>query len=681
MLPGPSLYGPGTPGQPLGTPGNGVPGSVPILYTVMSGPTAVLSAVNPTTGAVVGSPVSLPGIQGSWSQVEGLHGNIYIGGYVGGDLYRYDPTTGIAENLGNPTGSDYIFSLSVDPATGIVWGGTFGKTGQLFSYNPATGQFENYGTMEPGEAYVRSVAAYGGMVYMGLGAAQPELLAFNPATGQKTLLNVPVPATYNVKADGGTVGTVQVVAPNRLYAEFLGGHLYDIPSDQLVSGFGEPASSVVSFETQGPTMYYVQRDTLKGTAAYGEGWIQAYNLASNTESTYTQPSASFAPYLWGDQAHEIWLVHLHNPHYPGVSIISLDARSHYWIYDPQNGAFTFYHLATPGQPETIESLGPGPAGTSDLYGAGYLQGNSFSYDPATHQAVEETGPGQSEIEVSANGDEIFATYPGGTVWRYDPAEAWQFGPSPLMQTNPVPIATLGNRQIRPFGAAVDTQGNVIIGSVPVYGTFGGALTKIHPSTGSLSALYPLPGMLSAQSPISLTALANGEVVAGTTVSGGTPNSTTPPATNDPALFPYTPSSQTVGAAVTAPFEGQWAIDGLVTDPSTGLVYGLTPDLLFSYDPSTGAIVSTESITQAAATPSTSDASYYNWGHSTGLVLGANGYLYAVDAAAAGGDVLEIDPQTLTYTVVAQGADRIGVDAAGDVYYAVNSELYELVPQS
>lgn len=676
---GPGLLGPGTPGQPLKSDGHGSHGTVPILFTVMSGPTAVLSMVNPATGAVVGNPVPLPGIQGAWSLVEGLHGNIYIGGYLGGNLYRYDPMTGVATNLGNPTGNGYIFSLSVDPTTGVVWGGTFGQAGQLFSYDPATGQFHNYGPVEPNEAYVRSVAAYGGRIYMGLGSKEPELVAFDPSTGQKTLYSVPIPSTYSVPRYGGTVGVVQVVAPNRLYAQFLGGDLYDIPSGQLVSTFGEPAGLGVSLESLGPKLFYVQHDTYRGTPNFGEGWIQGYNLASNQESTYTQPTAPFAPYLWGDQAHETWLVKFDTPQYPGVSIVALDARSHYWIYNLQNGAFTFFHLATPGQPETIESLGPGPAGTSDLYGAGYLQGNSFSYNPATKESVEETGPGQSEAELSVNGDEIFATYPGGRVWRYDPSRPWQFGPSPLMQKNPMSLGALGNEQIRPFAMVVDAQGNIVVGSVPTYGHFGGALTTVNSGTGAFSALYPLPGSLAALSPVSLAAN-SGQVVVGTTVSGGNPNSNPPPATNDPALFLYSPATRQVGTAVTAPFDGQWAVDGLVADPATGLVYGITPDLLFSYNPETGEVVSTQSISQAQIPPPAVKGSYYNWGHTTGLVLGANGYLYAIDAAA-GGDLLEIDPTTLAYTVVAQRADRIGTDAAGDVYYAVNANLYELVPQS
>jgi hypothetical protein len=668
-------------------PGRGVPPidseqpgqGVPVLYTVLSGPTAELAAVDPATGDAYGTPMSLPGIQGSWTLVQGQNGDVYIGGYEHGDLYRYDPATGVATNLGNPTGDSYIFSLTVDPTTGVIWGGTW-PSGEIFSYNPATNDFGQPVKVAPGETYARSVAAYNGHVYVGLGDATAELADHNADTGQTTL--IPLPASDRGVA--GTVGTVQVVAPDRLYVQFLGGLLYSIPDDHLVSTFGEPSGSAVSSQTLGARMFYVQRDARAATTDYGEGWFQAYDLKTNTEQVYTSPTASFAPYLWGNQPHEVWLVDLHNGAFPGTSIVTLDARAHLTVFDLQTGAFSFTTLTNlPGQPEDIETLGPGPVGTSTLVGSGYLQGDSFTYTPRAGPPVENEGPGQAEGIASVGADIYFGTYPGGTIWRYDPSEPFVFGPSPLLQENPVPVHTIGHNQIRPFVLTPDGAGNLVVGSVPDYGQFGGLLETIRPSTGAVDPLEPLPSPVTDQAPLSATvAAAPGQVEVGTTVSGGSLGTPPQPPSIDPHLFRYDgPSGQAVANSfLSSPFAGQWAIDGLAYDSATGMVYGLTPNLLFTYDPTTGAVTQTAPITQSIAVPSSARSNYYDWGHSSGLVLGSDGYLYALDARANGA-ILEVDPNNLSYTVVTTGAQRIGVDAAGDVYFAQGADLYSLVPQS
>lgn len=682
------------PGTPVVHPGGGAPpgqgllppldqshpmaGGVPVLYTVLSGPTAELAAVDPATGDAYGTPVALPGIQGSWTVVQGNNGDIYIGGYETGDLYQYDPATGVATNLGNPTGDGYIFSLSVDPVTGVVWGGTW-PHGDLFSYNPATGTFGRTIQVAPGETYARSVAAYAGQVYVGLGDAHAALADYNSLTGQTTM--IPLPASDQGRA--GTVGDVQVVAPDRLYVQFLGGLMYSIPDNQLVSTFGEPSGSAVSSQTLGPEMFYVQRDITKSTPDYGEGWFQAYNLATNSEDTYTSPSAPFAPYLWGNQPHEIWLVDLHTSAYPGVSIVTLDARAHLSVFDLSTGAFSFSTLTNlPGQAETIETLGPGPAGTSMLVGSGYLQGDSFTYTPTSGRPVENEGPGQAEGIASVGPDVYFGTYPGGVIWRYDPSQPFVFGPSPLLQQNPSQLTTIGHNQIRPFVVTPDASGNLVVGSVPGYGQFGGLLETINPTSGAASELYPLPGAAAEQSPVSAAAVAPGQVAIGTTVSGGSLGTPPDPPSINPNLFVYDgPTAQAAANSfLSSPFAGQWAIDGLAYDSATGLLYGLTPNLLFAYDPTSGQITQTVPISQSTPVPSSASADFYDWGHSSGIVLGSDGYLYAL-AARAGGAVLEVDPSNLSYTVVTTGADRIGVDAAGDVYVSEGAELYSLVPQS
>jgi outer membrane protein assembly factor BamB len=670
--------------SPLGgSSGTGLTGGVPVVYTVLSGPQGQLVAVDPATGEQIGQPVPLPGITGAWSLVQGLDGRIYIGGYETGDLYVYDPATGQATNLGNPTGDSYIFSLSVDPVTGLIWGGTW-PSGALFSYDPETATFHNYGQVEPGETYVRAVAAYDGRVYAGLGDKAPELVEFDPATGTKTQLPVPVPPSYQASVEGGTVGVVQVVAPNRLFAEFLGGDLYSIPDGRLVSTFGEPFSLGVSLEQRGPVFFYTQHDTQAGTPNYGEGWVQAYNMANNTEFLYTSPSTSFAPYLWGDQPHELWLVNLHTPTFPGYSLVALDARAHLWVYNPETGNFVFYQLNLPGQPELIETLGPGPAGSDTLYGAGYLQGDSFTYSASTGETVEHQGPGQAEGMAPVGPDEFFGTYPGGVVWKYDPSQPFVFGPSPLLQKNPVPWATLGNNQIRPFALLPMPNGQLLVGSVPTYADLEGALSTVNAATPGLAGqVFPLPAPLAEQSPITLAPLPNGQVLGGTTVSGGNPGGPPLPTSTDPYIFRYDPATDQVvpGSAQGAPFVGQWAVDKLVYDPSTGMVYGLSPTFLFVYDPSAQEVVKTLTITQTTPPPASpsQQPAYYDWGQSSGLVLANNGLLYAL-LPRAGGSVLEVDPSTLSYQVVAQGMTRLGVDAAGNVYAARGAELYALLPQ-
>ena len=123
-----------------------------------------------------------------------LGDRFYFGQYGRCGLWVYDPETMKLEYKEGPDiGRCVVFQMAVGGDGAIYLGMTSGC--EVIRFDPATGEFRNYGRQGPkvaGPRYVYSMAAEGDYVYSAAGKNPWYLVALNTRTGeQKTLLSDP----------------------------------------------------------------------------------------------------------------------------------------------------------------------------------------------------------------------------------------------------------------------------------------------------------------------------------------------------------------------------------------------------------------------------------------------------------------------------------------------------------
>jgi len=147
-----------------------------------------LLSVHPETGETRQFKGPLPSEMGSWGFTLDRQKRIYVGTYYGAHLQRFDTGTEAWEDLGRPAGEkeSFVCALTTSP-DGKIWGGTF-PSAKLFSYDPETGQTEDYGRMDPEQFYCYPLAGEDGLIYCAIQFQKIDIVAFDP----KTRIRVPL---------------------------------------------------------------------------------------------------------------------------------------------------------------------------------------------------------------------------------------------------------------------------------------------------------------------------------------------------------------------------------------------------------------------------------------------------------------------------------------------------------
>ena len=127
------------------------------IYGVLAeGDCATFIVISLDQGKIVFSS-DAPGATGSWGVCEACDGRIYLGSYVNGGLYRFDPKDEKFETLfENMPNAKFIFSLDADEENNI-YGGTWPNCA-VFKYNGNKEKLDFYDEkIVPSEDYVRAV--------------------------------------------------------------------------------------------------------------------------------------------------------------------------------------------------------------------------------------------------------------------------------------------------------------------------------------------------------------------------------------------------------------------------------------------------------------------------------------------------------------------------------------------
>jgi hypothetical protein len=608
----------------------------PVWVSVAAGYPAMLGEVNAATGEVLDT-ARVVGAHAIYGYARAQNGVVYLGAAPNAQLYSYVPGSGQVQNLGSPNkAATVIWCLAYDQATDTVYGG-LGKDAELFSYSPATKKFTLYGSMAQGHAFVRSVVVYGGIVYVGLGG-QAGLVAFNPTT-QSTAELLP-----QSMQSSESVNALQAVRAH-LFIHLTNGNevVMSLPSHKILATLTNVAGPGVTPQTDGTNVAYLS-----------QGSLFEYSLRTNksTEISANLPTYQ-AQYLASTSSDALALIQVGTTELPGWSVAGMVSKGTYWLDNPDRGYLASGPVAVNASVGTIESAWASQTG--DVYASSYLSGSTMILDPSTNQTTIESGPGQAESIADYGQSVLFGVYPGANLWVYDPTKPWNWGPYASGAENPSLLATIGQSQDRPMSMVTGPDGTLYVGTVPVAGSLGGALSTVTP-TGSV---HTYRNIIPNQSPISLV-FTGGMVVGSTTVSGGVGAT---PAASTAELFVWNPATQKVVSTL-SPFPGTPAIAGLVLGPN-GLVYGLTNTEIFAYSPATNTIVNSQAL------PYTTGTGYgsFDWGATTSLVFGPDGNLYG----AADGRAFEANPASLAVTtLVTSGVHRVMAATNGQMYAIANS---------
>lgn len=597
-----------------------------VMYTVVQADPAIFVTVDLDEEKVIRT-LELPDAGGSWSQAVDTFGNVYIGTYAKGLLYRFEPATETLVNLGRIAGEDYVYGLFPGP-NGKMYGGTY-PNGKTFEYDPATNTVTDFGTMKEGELYVRGTVydANRNVLYAGTGS-HGDLIEYDLATGTKRSVLAEEyregePFLYDMNIAGTTLFVRKEKAKTMLAIDTrTNAVLAEVP---MISRSPSPKSPVADkvYYTNNLelTEYDLNTNTARGLGLRTQGTGVAYGFAQ-----------------------------LKDPDMPGYTLVGLAGNGGgFFKYNLETGRLKNLRLALPGAPKSLNAVVNGPDGS--IHVGGFLTGGGLaSYNPVTGAIVQTAGISQVE-GFGTLGDYVYAgVYPEAQLFRFDPATR-----------QIVKLLNLAEEgQDRPYAVLGLGQEKLIaIGTVATYGAVEGALTLYDIVTGQADVYK---NIVPNQSVLSL-AYKDGKLYGGTTIFGGL-GSDDPAPGSEGKLFVFDVATRQKTFEI-APVPGGTAVSGLLFGPD-GNLWGFANGTLFVFDPASQTV-----IYQDAKFPYGGGREWRN----AQLAIGTDGQIYGLSDSAH--SFFRIDPATKQLTVLNDDA-RTGLaqDDFGHFYFLRGTHLIQ-----
>lgn len=523
----------------------------PLIYWVSSGTEAIFTVTDARTGARVRT-IPMPKAGGSWTLTRHADGDIYIGTYGSGRLFRYSPGSDHLADLGVMVpGETFIWSTTSD-GTGTIYGGTGQVGGHVFSYTPATGAVRDYGAFGDVDNPIiqRGVAAGLGRIWVGSGPV-PRLTEIDAATGERTEIPLPDLGGQSYLMDIDLRGELLFVrastsgSPQPM-------HVFDLRTRTWVDTIDAAAGLRVSQTSpDGRSTYFVRNQTL-----------HRYDLGSRTwEAT---------PFTGLSDARAFGWLDLQDPAWPGMTLVSTSYQGRVWRYNPTTGRGDTLVADVAGAPANIRAMAEGP--DRRIYFGAYLAGGLASYDPRTHTTRLEAHIPQAESITSHEGAVYAGTYPRAEVWRFEPGRPVVAGENPR-----VVLDLYDEGQSRPWALA-SAGHHLAVGTVPHNGATGGLLALLDTTTGEHWSVEVAGG----QSVVGLIHR-NGIVYGTTSAFGG--SGAPRPAVMNGHVFAYDIAQRRMLWTVN-PVPGEGALGQLAFDKQGKLWTG-GPMTLHRLDPATG----------------------------------------------------------------------------------------------
>ncbi|MGH3727657.1 MAG: hypothetical protein ACRDTU_02775 [Micromonosporaceae bacterium] len=603
-------------------------------WVVVSGRPAYLAELDPFAGKVL-RRFTLPDAQGSWGVTVHRDGTVYAATYGKGELFRLRYGADAAEGLGRPNQyTSFLWQVDTS-AKGQACTGTYDgfhpgglPPASLACWDPATGDWRDYGTFAVDATYVRATAVLGNTAYAGLGPKGPRLFAVELTSGDKREIPLPEPLA---SADTGFLYEIDTVGDRWLVVrdDHFHGFLYDTVNGTWRDLGIWSGQSVTALDDEGNFVY------VRG--------LRDAKLVSH--NVHTGKSVETPVTRHGIKGVE----RVTDPDTGHSMIVGVVPSGLFTRHDTVTGESTVEDIAgLVGTPVTPRATAVGPDGR--VYVTGYFSGGLAAFDPSTRQWDFRRFGHQGEGMVTHGGKLYLGTYTSARLWEYDPAQPWNDGGNPREVGN-----LLDDAQDRPYAMASAGQ-YVAMGTQPGYGEFGGAVGIYHPASGDLRSYR---NVVPEQSVHSLT-YHDGVLYGGSAAFGGTG---TQPRGGDARLFAMNPATgEKLWDAVPVP--GEKSISGLTVD-ADGHLWGVTAGTLFEFDPATQTTLRTKVLASF-------DWNVGEWNPIATKVSFSDGHLYAT----ARGKVWRLDEATLTDSSpgVSGGAFTLHPDGTG--YWINGQDLYE-----
>lgn len=399
-----------------------------------------LIGIHPRTGEHVSIKL---GASGGYGCTVGHDGALYIGGVNPGNLYRYDPATGDVDDLGGAQfGAQYIWDAATAP-DGKIYGATYPTCG-LVEYDPEQGELRDLGRLAEDRQYARSVCVDShGKVWAGVGVAGARLYVLDPATGERRDV---LPEEFR---DANSAYDLHVSGDYVFCATVRPGYLlvFDAASQTLVRSVPLPA---------------------------GEGfWMCGNSGEGGVIYPRTIPSDNLYRYDANTDRLELLAEAI------GQAEVVVDDR---FVYTVNDQDYVYYDLAEgrelfrkrlteAGEGMAIHALCAGLDGI--IYGGTYINQHMFRYVPETGEMTDmgkviRWGGQIDSMHGGLDGMIYMGCYVNANMAVYDPSRPWE--PGRDADANPRELGMAGKGQYRTRCIVLGPDGNVYMGTIPSYGS-------------------------------------------------------------------------------------------------------------------------------------------------------------------------------------------------------------------
>ncbi|WP_010268829.1 hypothetical protein [Paenibacillus senegalensis] len=619
-----------------------------VLYTVAQGDPAKFIAMDVHTNELYAEKplVALDGsfATAAWAITVATDGKVYLGSTPNGTLFQYDPLTDHLRAIGKPASTETVIWVLVPGQDGKVYGGT-AYNQILFEYDPVTDQTTTLTSFKGStrEYHLRSLAYDEDRHVLYAGAADVvRLYEYDLTTGASRVLNPPgfagKTSVYDLMYTGGKLFVRTDPGPEMF--------VYD-PEEETWLVTNNTAYNTRGFSEVSPDgrVFYTYYETVEGG---GNQWsLYAYDIETGEYGSLNAdvkgPAIGFH------------YVELEDPDFPGISLVGLSGNSgRAFYYNLQNGNIKTAELPIP--PQFVELFSIAKSVDGKMLSSGFISGGGMGiYSPTLNETVHHASLGQIEGYGSLNGLMYFGGYPNASVFVYDPSAEWN-RTDPSQPQNPFRIAQLGQQQDRPIALlGVEEENKLYIGSYPIAGTVGGALTIYDPNTNTFDVKRHIVPNHSINSLLYRDGLL---YMATSSMEGGS---------GEIAIYD---TAQGKVVSSQAPVPGKRTVTALLWGPD-GNIWGMALGTLFIMNPDTGEIVYSDDKFPTA------DYSHSN----PQFMIGTDGHIYGsiytgyVANRTYTSKLIRIDAETKEVTILLESnVEKLAQDDFGNFYFKYGSEL-------
>lgn len=618
-----------------------------VMYTVAQGDPAqfIVSDVNTKEIYDQEPLVALDGSNATaaWAITVASDGKVYVGSTPNGTLFQYDPETEAMRTIGKPVPSDTVIWVLTPGKDGKVYGGT-GYSQSIFEYDPVTDKAKVLTSFKTAskESHVRSLAydAERNTLYVG-GADVAKLYKYNLTTGEKTLIT----------GFGGktSVYDLQYTA-GKLFIRVDPGPIMYVytPENNTLIVKANPEYNTRGFSQVSPDgrVFYTYYEPKPDG---GNQWsLYAYDVKTGEYGSLgvdvKGPGIAFS------------YAELNDPKFPGVTLVGLAGNSgRAFYYNLETGYTETPELPLP--PQFVELYNIGKSSDGKILSSGFISGGGLGvYSPSQDETTLYPSLGQVEGFGTLNGKVYFGVYPRASIFEYDPAKPWN-RTDPSEPYNPPRLTQLGDEQDRPVAmVGVEEENKMYIGSYPIAGKTGGALTIYDPETG----VFDVKRNIIPEHSINTLLYRDGKLYMGTGAMDGSTSG---------KLAIYDTASGTIEYE-TIPVEGKKSLSAFIWGPD-GNLWGMALGTLFIFDPDTKEIIYSDDKFPTA-----------DYAHSNPrLMIGTDGNVYGsifigyVADKTYTSKFIKIGAESKEMEVILEGnVEKLAQDDFGNFYFKYGSEL-------